>query len=398
MRLVIVSHVTHFRWQGQLHAYAPYAREIDIWADLFPEVTIAAPLREEQPPADNAPFTRTNIGIHPVREAGGDGLAAKIGLALTTPVMIYELCRAMSRADAIHVRCPGNLGLLAALLAPLFSTRLIAKYAGQWGPYPGEALTVRLQRAILRSRWFKGPVTVYGEWPDQPPHVIPFFTSVLNDEQLERGRKAALRRRRGHPLRIVFSGRLSEAKNVDVLLRAMARVAGEGVPMQATILGDGPMMGKLKDLASSLGIAGQVDFRGGVSYEEVLETLERSDILTLVSETEGWPKALAEGMSFGLACIGSNRGWVPRMLAEGRGLVVEPGDADELAAALMRIATRPDECAAMCARAREWVAGYSLEGLRDALRGLMIRHWNLPDTALPQIERPLAPPAEATRN
>lgn len=399
MRLVIVSHVAHYRWQGSLHAYAPYAREIDIWADLFSEVVIAAPLREEAPPGDATPFTRSNIGVHPVREAGGESIAAKLGLALALPVMVFDLCRALSRADAIHVRCPGNLGLLGALLAPLFSRRLIAKYAGQWSPYEGEALTVRLQRAILRSRWFAGPVTVYGHWPSQPEHIIPFFTSVLNDEHLERGRRAALARRKNETLRIVFSGRLSASKKVDVLLRALALVRSEGVGLEAVILGDGPKRAELEALAAELGIAAAVDFRGGVSYDQVFEALESADILTLVSETEGWPKALAEGMSFGLICIGSNRGWVPEMLAEGRGFLVEPGDVDGLAAALRRIAADPAECDAMRARALEWVSGYSLEGLRDAIRALMIRHWNLPETALPQFERPLLPPAgAATRN
>src|SRR5205823_1367344 len=122
------------------------------------------------------------------KETGGENLWAKLAQLAALPLLMFGLARAMRKADAIHVRCPGNLGLLGAVMAPLFSRYLVAKYAGQWSGYPGEARTVRLQRTILRSRWWRGPVTVYGEWPGQSPHVIPFFTSVLTEQQLARAK------------------------------------------------------------------------------------------------------------------------------------------------------------------------------------------------------------------
>jgi hypothetical protein len=38
MRLLIVSHVVHYRTSDGYHAYSAYAKEIEIWADLFPDV------------------------------------------------------------------------------------------------------------------------------------------------------------------------------------------------------------------------------------------------------------------------------------------------------------------------------------------------------------------------
>src|SRR4051794_1463353 len=121
MRLLITSHVIHYSYQGRLYAYGPYAREIDLWADLFSDVAIASPCRDELPPGDCLPFERRNISILPQKEAGGETLSAKLGLIASIPAMIWDLARAMRSADAIHVRCPGNLGLLGVLLAPLFS-------------------------------------------------------------------------------------------------------------------------------------------------------------------------------------------------------------------------------------------------------------------------------------
>jgi glycosyltransferase involved in cell wall biosynthesis len=386
MRLLITSHVIHYRHQGRLYAYGPYAREIDQWADLFAEVEIASPCRNQAPPGDCLPFDRANIAILPQKEAGGETLWAKLGLLASIPGMVWGLSAAMRRADAIHVRCPGNLGLLGAVLAPLFSRRIIAKYAAQWNGGEGEPFSARLQRAILSSWWWKGPVTVYGNWPDSPKHVIPFFTSLLTAEQIERARQSAARDRRGPSLRVLYTGRLSKAKNVDVLLRAAARVRAAGHDVTATIIGTGPERESLGALASELGIADRIEFTGGLPFESVIDHLAAADVLVLASETEGWPKSIAEGMAFGLACIGSNVGFVPQML-EGRGFAVTPRDEDGLTAALLRIADSPDRLAEMRHGAAVWAQRYSLEGLRDALRDLMAEWWGEPPRLHLQSEK-----------
>jgi glycosyltransferase involved in cell wall biosynthesis len=382
MRLLITSHVIHYRHQGRLYAYGPYAREIDQWADLFAEVEIASPCRDQAPPGDCLPFERANISVLPQKEAGGETLWAKLGLLASIPGMVWGLGSAMRHADAIHVRCPGNLGLIGAVLAPLFSRRIIAKYAAQWNGGAGEPFSARLQRAILSSWWWKGPVTVYGNWPGSPKHVIPFFTSLLTAEQIERARQSAARDRRGPGLKVLYTGRLSKAKNVDVLLRSAARVPGASV----TIIGTGPERDSLAALASELGMAERVEFTGGLPFESVIDYLSAADVLVLASETEGWPKSIAEGMAFGLACIGSNVGFVPQML-EGRGFAVTPRDEDGLTAALLRIAESPDRLAEMRQGAAVWAQRYSLEGLRDALRDLMAEWWGEPTRLQLQSEK-----------
>ena len=283
----------------------------------------------------------------------------------------------MLRADAVHVRCPGSFGLLGVLLAPLCVRRRVAKYAGQWTGYPGEPWSYRLQRRLLRSRWWGSPVTVYGKWPKQPEHVVPFFTSVLGEAHLDRARRAAAGKRFGSPLRTLFTGRLTAAKNVDVLIRAVAQVRATGFDVECDIVGEGPELPRLERLASELGISAAVRFAGGLEFERVLDHYEQADVLVLASETEGWPKALAEGMAFGLVPVGSDRGLVPQMLGGGRGHVIPPRDLTALADVLRRMASDPESLYGPSARAAAWGQRYSLEQVREALRILLAERWNV---------------------
>ena len=376
-RLVVVSHVIHYRWAGRLFAYGPYAREVDIWADLFCEVVIAAPLRQAQPGADALAFTRSNTSVDPQLETGGDDVLSKALQLLALPVHIWRLVWAMRRADAIQVRCPGNLGLLGCLLAPLWRKPRVAKYAGQWNDYEGEPCTCRWQKALLRSRWWGAPVLVYGEWPNQPSHIVPFFTSIMDEAQMDRACTAELRDWTKRPLEVLFVGRLSEAKNVDVIIRAIAQMQGQGECVRLRVVGDGPMRGGLEALASSLKVADRVIFQGAVPQAKVLDYYEQAHVLVLASQTEGWPKAISEGMAFGLVCIGSDRGLVPQMLGDGRGLLVEPRDTEALTGALRSVLRNPSRAEEITKRAAAWSQQFTLERFRDALREVLESAWGV---------------------
>jgi glycosyltransferase involved in cell wall biosynthesis len=386
-KLVIVSHVTHFHANGRIYAYAPYAREIEIWAELFDEIVIAAPSRNAEPPGDCALIDRANVRVAPQRELGGETLTAKLKLVLATPVMAWELCKVMRRADAIHVRCPGNIGLLGTVFAPLFSKKLVAKFAGQWSRGQNEPWSTRFQRSVLNSRWWHGPVTVYGRWPNQPAHVIPFFSAALTDEQLARARPAIACRTLQNLRHVLFVGRLSRAKNVDVLLQALGQLRREGASFTVTIAGEGPQLASLQKLSADLGIADRVEFTGGVSFERIIELLESSGILVLASETEGWPKAIVEAMAFGLVTIGSQIGLVPEIMAQGRGLMVTPRNVEELSAALRKVLAAPEQYSEMRARAAEWAGHYSIESLRESLRSLLAESWSLQAGVEPKAQR-----------
>lgn len=386
-RLLIVSHVRHYNYDGGLFAYGPYAREIEKWAELFPQILIAAPCKYSAPSSDTSKFIHRNISILPVPETGGGNLRAKTKQAFLVPILVLKLIEYMRKADAIHVRCPGNLGLLGVFLAPLFSNFRIAKYASQWNHFPCEPWTWRFQRFLLRSPWWRAPVTVYGQWPNQPAHIVPFFTSIMTDAQMDRARQVSQNRTLHNPLRIMFVGRLSREKNVHVLIQALGLLREIGLSFECKIVGDGSERDTLKALCSALlGMSSPVEFTGALPFDQVLPIYERADVLVLVSETEGWPKAIAEGMAFGLVCVGSDRGFVEQMLSGGRGYVIRPGDHIELANTLMAIASSKRLYTETSQRAAKWSQDFTLNRVAQSLRSLMIQSWDLPEDAFPLIE------------
>lgn len=376
-RLVIVSHVVHYQYEGNLYAYGPYAREIDIWADLFPEVLIASPCRYSRPAGDSLPFTRKNIAIYPISETGGEKFSEKLRQLILLPKLVWDLAGALKQGDAVHIRCPGNLGLLGIILAPLFSNNLIAKYAGQWTDYPGEAFSYRLQKRILRSFWFRGPVTVYGSWQAQPSNVKPFFTSILSEQEMVEARSSAGRIMFHAPMRILFVGRLSASKNVHILIESLSILHEKGVDYECRILGDGPMRLELETLVKNKKLSDHIIFMGAVPHSEVFDSYKWADVLVLASETEGWPKSIAEGMAFGLLCIGSNRGFLAQMIGDKRGIMVEPGNPVILADTIHKINSRPEHFLQLRVNSATWAQQFTLEGLRDSISALLSEEWGV---------------------
>ncbi|MGP0591602.1 glycosyltransferase family 4 protein [Nitrospira sp. T9] len=376
MDLLIVTNTIHYRMEKTLYGYGPYTREIDIWADLFNKVVIAAPLRNQAPPADCIPFTRHNISLVPQMETGGLRYRDKLLQILALPRLLWNLSWAMSKVEAIHIRCPGNLGLLGVILAPLFSQYYIAKYAGQWDGFRKEPIFTCLQRFILGSWWWrKGLVTVYGDWPHQPRQIIPFFTSMMTAEQVQHGTVVAKNKSLTFPVEILFAGRLAPSKGVDILLRSLKILMNQGFAFRLSLVGDGPERINLLKLTQELGITGHVHFMGAVPYNEVMCWYEKSHILVLPSfHSEGWPKVLAEAMCHGVVCVGTDHGLVPWLL-QNRGVVVRVADVEALANGLRGILQDVEGYKNLSQQASAWAHGYSLEKLKESLGNLFEKHW-----------------------
>lgn len=165
-------------------------------------------------------------------------------------------------------------------------------------------------------------------------HLVPYGIDPTPFSRTPAGETAAARLRRtyGTPLTL-FVGRLVPYKGVDVLLRAMPHVPGSLV-----LVGDGPLRRDLEGLAEQLDLAGRVRFIGSASQDDLVALFHAADLLALPSVTpnEAFGLVQLEAHACGVPVVSTALPTgVPFANLHGvTGLVVAPGDSEELAAAL----------------------------------------------------------------
>lgn len=141
---------------------------------------------------------------------------------------------------------------------------------------------------------------------------------------------------------LVFVGRLVSDKGVDVLLDALGLLGAEGLRPRLTVVGDGPEAPRLRAQAERLGIAGQVDFLGTRTDEELVEILNRHRILVAPSRyNEPFGIVALEGIACGCVVVGSKGGGLKDAIGP-CGETFENGDAADLARVLGRRLRHPE--------------------------------------------------------
>lgn len=151
---------------------------------------------------------------------------------------------------------------------------------------------------------------------------------------------------------IAYVGRLTFSdKRVDNLLQILAIAKPWLMGWRVRIIGDGPERANLEALANKLNLR-DVDFIGFQSPPD----LDGAQIICLTSEFEGWPTALIEGMEQGAVPVafGCSAG-VSEILADGRGIDIQPGNLPAFAGALTRLMASPELRKQMVAAAKPFL-------------------------------------------
>ena len=152
-------------------------------------------------------------------------------------------------------------------------------------------------------------------------------------------------------LRLATIASLTSKKGHDVLLRALALLAGRGLCVAAVFAGDGPERARLELIAAELKLRDSVHFLGAVSNPA--DVLAATDIFVLPSLVEGLPLALLEAMRAGKPIVATSVGGVPEAVTSGiNGLLVAPADDLALADAIATLAASPRQRAELGDQAR----------------------------------------------
>lgn len=132
--------------------------------------------------------------------------------------------------------------------------------------------------------------------------------------------------------RVIYVGRLEAYKKVDVLLRAMARLAGELPDVEIVVVGRGPARPALEALAEELGLADRTHFAGFVTDAERDRLLAAARVCVCPSEKEGWGLTVVESNAMGTPVVATDADGLRDSVRDGKtGFLVADADVSGFA-------------------------------------------------------------------
>lgn len=145
-------------------------------------------------------------------------------------------------------------------------------------------------------------------------------------------------------LRLVSAGAVVPRKGHDVLVEALAALAG--LEWCCTIAGsldrDAATAVTLRALIHRLGLDSRVELVGALSQDGLDALYQSGDIFVLASRYEGYGMVFAEAMAHGLPVVATTAGAIPETVPPQAGMLVRPDDAAGLATALQRMLMEPE--------------------------------------------------------
>jgi glycosyltransferase involved in cell wall biosynthesis len=147
---------------------------------------------------------------------------------------------------------------------------------------------------------------------------------------------------------ILCVGRLSSEKGHFVLFDTLEILQKRGTEARLTLVGDGPLRQELEARRQGLPNPSGVRFTGSLNPVQVSEYYRACHLVVLASFSEGVPIVLMEALAHGRPVVATRVGGVAELVSDGTsGLLVSPGDAQELAEAIERVLADPARAAEM---------------------------------------------------
>lgn len=366
--------------QAQGGVLVSVARQVEGLAASGDTVTVLSPRRLFPPLAR---YRRTGVPLVPPGTLGeGGATAPPAGVRvirprilhlpllwpLAEPLQILAAAAAALRGPArnahlLHAHRAFPLGIVAVLLGQLFQRPSVVTVYGSDVNTDTRSPNLVLRtlaraglggtRLIAVSEALAAGAAALGVDPGRV-RCVPSGVDLGRFAPADRG---AARRTLDLPAdRFIFlaMNHFFPVKGHAILIDAMAELA-RSRPGQAylALTGDGPEFARTVARASELGIADDVRFAGLRPYDELPAWVNAADALVLPSLNEGMPLTVLEGFAAGKPVVGSRVGGVPEVAPDERyGLLVPPGDAGALAAALAAAMDRSWDGAVLRARAQ----------------------------------------------
>ena len=301
--------------------------------------------------------------------------------------MMIDLVRLVRRSDIVHIHGYSTKNVLTTIVAKAFRKPLVMSLhtAGYDEPAAIERQGSLALWAFLSADLYlsvsRGLVDAYlaGGLPKEKIRLVPNGIDIDRFRPATSAEQQLLRGQLGLPADapiVVFVGFFSTDKQPRVLFDAWLSVLRDGACQPALVFVgatrsayfevDDSIAPAMQRDAEAHGVADRLRF-AGVTHD-VPSYLRAADVFVLPSKREGLPVALLEAMSCALPCIASRLpGSTDAIIEDGvNGVLITPGHAGELAAALAALLMDRDRRLRLGAAARATIAGeYSSATVAD---------------------------------
>jgi glycosyltransferase involved in cell wall biosynthesis len=271
-----------------------------------------------------------------LRRYGSERLTLRQACNHSKPAFVWHAIRAAAGADRVICGHLGQLivAWLARCLHPRLEYYLVAHGIEVWRPFTLlEKLALRgAQRILCVSDFTRREMQQRIALPESRFVVVPNALDPLFDQVL-----ADVAPGSGAPV-ILTVARLDAReryKGVDHLIEAMPVVLRTMPAARLHIVGSGSDLPRLKELAARLGVTGTVEFAGFVDDEHLRAAYRDCALFALPSSGEGFGIVFLEAMAHGKPCLGARAGAVPEIIDGTSGVLVDPGDARQIATQLV---------------------------------------------------------------
>jgi len=304
-KLAIISHTKHFiNTDGEIVGWEPTVREINHLINIFDGIYHVAPLYKAAPHQANIPYSSNKTIFIPIIPTGGSGLIKKLTILLYLPFNLYKIIKVLRKVDWIHFRAPTNLGLIILPVLILYrNKKKWVKYAGNWGQ-KGIPFSYALQRWWLKNNINQSKVTINGIWDNQKPHLLSLHNPCMDEKELYLANEIGSKKIFSGRLNLCFIGRIDSNKGITNILKALRN-------LDTTLR-------RIKEINIAGGIDGnsfepnidtnniQINYLGWVNRSQLNKIYRKSHIIILPTQSEGFPKVIAEASAYGCVPVVTN--------------------------------------------------------------------------------------------
>lgn len=390
MKLLVVSAAPLIPENRGWKAYGPYIKEMEFWAKYADEIRFCCPVWETDrgllvttiPFETQPPVVLKEFDVQSPTKAFKSIFAVLINLVRIT--------KAMKSADHIHLRCPGNIGLLGCLVQILFPSKpKTAKYAGNWDPQSKQPLSYRIQKWILSNTFLTRnmQVLVYGEWEGSTRNIKPFFTASYKESdktdvilrEIHRYAQVGsgdfsyvgMTKRAQEDIRFLFVGMLSEGKRPLYAIQLMEILQNKGYNVHLDVYGEGAERAQLEHYIAQHNLDRFISLKGNQTPDTIKKAYQDSHFLVLPSKSEGWPKVVAEAMFWGCVPLVSRISCIPSMLNNGERGIILKMNREQDSEALIKCIDNPEEYRLKAEKALHWSREYTLDYFESEIKDLL---------------------------